>query len=77
MPHFNANKAVIVEITGSGLVQGFGTANPNSEENYFDKVIATYEGRACAAIRATGKGQIRVTFHAENCPPATVEILAG
>lgn len=74
--HFGACKAISIEVAGPGLVQGFGSANPNSEENYFDRTANTYEGRLRAAIRATGKGTITVTFRADGCQTKTVHITA-
>lgn len=74
--HFSACKAVSVAVKGPGLVQGFGSAHPNSQENYFDTVANTYEGRLRAAIRATGKGDITVTLCADGCQTVSVHITA-
>lgn len=58
-----------VSIEGPGTVIGYGSADPKSEENYYDTEARTYEGRIRAAIRATGAGLIKVNFQAEelNC----------
>lgn len=37
---------------GPGEVIGYGSANPVSEENYYDTEAMTYEGRIRAAVRA-------------------------
>ena len=74
--NFNMCKEVAIEVEGPGVVQGYGSANPSSEENYFDTVAHTYEGRLCAAIRATGKGDIKVTFRADDCEEVSVHIVA-
>lgn len=70
-------KTVSVEVEGSGIVLGYGSADPDSEENYFDTTANTYEGRLRAAIRATGEaGEIKVTFKADGCEDTTVTMSA-
>ncbi|MBR2810402.1 MAG: DUF4982 domain-containing protein [Solobacterium sp.] len=39
---------------------GLGSANPESEENYFDRTVKTWQGRAMAVIHGTGKLRIEV-----------------
>ena len=51
--HPNADIAVTIRAEGPITVQGFGTADPKSEENYFDATITTFHGRAMAVIRST------------------------
>lgn len=53
---------VTVEIEGPGVIAGFGSADPKSEENYFDTKAKLYEGRVRAAIRGTGEGTVTITF---------------
>lgn len=53
---------VAVLMEGPGEVIGYGSANPVSEENYYDTEAMTYEGRIRAAVRANGTGKIKVTF---------------
>ena len=69
------NQKVTVEIEGPGYLAGFGSASPCNEENYFDTCAMTYDGRIRAAIRANGKGTIKVTFRAEGME-AKVEMTA-
>lgn len=58
---------VRIRIEGPGLVQGFGSADPKSNENYFDREAMTYEGCLRAAVRGTGEpGLIRVLLTAED-----------
>lgn len=45
---------VNAEIKGCGQLIGFGSADPKSEENYFDHEAVAFEGRLRAAIRGTG-----------------------
>ena len=40
---------------------GLGSADPKSEENYFERTVKTWQGRAMAVIRGTGKLNIEVT----------------
>ena len=60
-------KAVTASLNGPGIILGFGSADPASEENYFDRTVNTFEGRLRAAIRGTGqKGEITVVFETED-----------
>ena len=49
---------VKAETDGERTILGFGTADPKSEENYFDKTIRTYHGRAFIVTR--GEGQLKI-----------------
>ena len=61
--HPNADISVSIHTDGPITVQGFGTADPKSEENYFDTTITTFHGRAMAVIRSTTQtGVGTVTF---------------
>lgn len=69
------DRKVKLTIEGSGVIQGFGSADPLSEENFFDEERTTYYGRALAIIRAKDEtGVIRVIAEAEGVEPVTVEI---
>lgn len=68
---------VTVSVEGAGILLGYGSADPDSEENYFDTTAKTFNGRLRAAIRGNGSaGDIRVTFTAEGLKPAVVELKA-
>lgn len=70
-------KEVKVEIQGPGTVLGYGSADPESEENYFDISARPFEGRLRAAVRGTGgKGTISVIFTADQDKKALVNIKA-
>ncbi|MEX5632644.1 glycoside hydrolase family 2 TIM barrel-domain containing protein [Parafrankia sp. FMc2] len=71
-----ADRRVSVELTGPAVLQGFGSANPRSEENFFDTVRTTFDGRALAVIRPTAPGSITLTITADGCPPAAVQVEA-
>lgn len=71
----DVKKKVSVQVSGPVKVVGFGSADPQSEENYFDQDAATYEGRLRAAIRGKGeKGAGLITFHADGCNDITVNV---
>ena len=61
--HPNADIPVTIRTEGPIAVQGFGTADPKSEENYFDTSVTTFHGRALAVIRSTEETGIgTITF---------------
>lgn len=73
----DANTAVTVSVDGPGVIQGFGSADPESTENYFDNIAKAYEGRLRAAVRGIGSaGMITVTLQAEGCEAVNVQIEA-
>ena len=49
--HPNADISVSIHTDGPITVQGFGTADPKSEENYFDAKITTFHGRAMESAK--------------------------
>ncbi|ABW12568.1 glycoside hydrolase family 2 sugar binding [Parafrankia sp. EAN1pec] len=71
-----ADRTVAVEVAGPGVLQGFGSADPKTEENFFDTTRATFDGRALAVIRPTAPGTITVTLTAQGCEPSTIRIEA-
>ena len=56
------NPSVVLTISASTddnmTILGFGTADPRSEENFFDRTIKTYRGRAVIVTR--GEGILRI-----------------
>ncbi|MFC5752721.1 glycoside hydrolase family 2 TIM barrel-domain containing protein [Actinomadura rugatobispora] len=73
-PHPMADRPVRVEVSGDGVLQGFGTAAPSTEEGFDATERRTYEGRALAVLRPTGPGKIRLLASAPDCEPAEVLI---
>jgi beta-galactosidase len=68
-------KKLRLSISGPGSLQGFGSADPRSEEDYFSRERTTFNGRALAVIRPNGEaGEILVTAEAEDCPAKTIAI---
>lgn len=69
------DRKVSVNIEGAGVLQGFGSANPRSTENFLDTETTTFDGRALAVIRSKGEvGNIIVTASAEGCIPKTIRM---
>jgi beta-galactosidase len=72
----SADRRVTIAIDGPGVLQGFGSANPRTEERFTNDVHTTFDGHALAVIRPTGAGAIRVTVTAEECDAATATVRA-
>lgn len=70
------DRVVTVRVEGPGVLAGFGSAAPATEESYLDDVHSTFDGRALAIIRPTGAGTITLTATAEDCGEAVVGIEA-
>ncbi len=60
-----ADRDVKVSVTGNGVLQGIGSGNPCTEEDFFDDHCRTFFGHALAAVRPTGTGEITVTVKCE------------
>lgn len=70
-----SKKNIHIEIEGDGVIQGFGSADPLSKENFFDKDIAAYHGRALAVIRHNKSHEkVKVILTAEGCEKVIVEL---
>ena len=71
----NRDTRVTLEVDGPGVLQGFGSAAPSTEESFLDAGTTSFDGRALAIVRATGEsGRITVTAKAQGLPPTSVEI---
>ena len=70
------DREVTVTVEGPGVLQGFGSAAPATEESYLDDVHTTYDGRALAVVRPTGPGSITLTASAPGTEPVVVRIEA-
>ena len=72
-----AKKTVKVTVEGPGVLQGYGSGEPQPTRSYDDTEWETYDGEVMAAIRSNGEaGTITVRFTAEGCEDAVVEITA-
>jgi beta-galactosidase len=70
------DREVTVTVEGPGVLQGFGSARPATEESYLDDVHTTFDGRALAVVRPTGAGAITVTASAPGWDAVTARIEA-
>lgn len=76
IPHHGRDIPVTITVTGPGVLQGLGSANPHAHEPYTANTHTTWEGRALAVIRPTGPGTVTVNATAPGCDPATVTLHA-
>lgn len=72
----SADRKVKVQIEGPGALQGFGSADPKSTENFFDTERTTFDGKVLAVVRPRDAGIITVTVAAEGCEPRVIQIKA-
>ncbi|MDP9697646.1 beta-galactosidase [Paenibacillus intestini] len=64
------DRKVSIAVEGEGILQGFGSADPTSLENFFDTERTTFDGKVLAVIRSKAKaGAITVTVSADGCKP--------
>lgn len=70
-------KQIHAAVSGNGKLEGFGTANPSNEEDYFAAAVTTYEGYAMAAVRRIDPEKeepASIRFSAEGCTDVEVRI---
>jgi len=75
--HHAEDRAVTVEIEGSGELLGLGSANPRTEETFREPTHFTFNGRALAVVRPTAPGTIAVTVTTDGLVPRQVTIDVG
>jgi beta-galactosidase len=69
------DRKVTVHVEGAGLLMGFGSANPLTEESFMDAEHTTYRGRALAVVRAGLKaGIVKMTVSAGDCETKVLTI---
>jgi hypothetical protein len=73
---FGVDREVTVTVDGPGVLAGFGSAAPATEESYLDDVHTTFDGRALAVVRPTGAGTITMRASAPGCDTVTVTVAA-
>jgi beta-galactosidase len=57
---------------GPGVLLGFGSAAPSTEERFDATERRTHERRALAVLRPAGPGKIRLLASAAECEPTEV-----
>lgn len=69
------NSKVKIEVEGAGVLQGFGSADSFSRENFYDTERTAYQGRLLAAVRSLySAGEIKVTVTSEGNAPVNLLI---
>lgn len=75
--HVLEDTALTVEVTGSGVLQGLGSADPASEDDYSSNTCHTFRGRAAAAVRPTAAGDIVIRVQSATGATAETVITAS
>ena len=70
----DADRVVTVEVEGPGELVGIGTGRARTLEPFSGASVTTYDGRALAIVRPTGRGEISVTARADGLTSATASI---
>jgi hypothetical protein len=73
----DADVEVELQLEGPGVLQGFGSAAPLTEESFADARHRLYDGRALAVIRPTAAGRITVTARAAGFEVVSVDVEAS
>ena len=72
--HFD-QASITLDVEGPCLLEGFGSADPSCEGNYFDKTWSTYDGYVLAVLRSeTTKGNVKIKASAEGYSSAELTI---
>ena len=74
--HPHADRPVVVQVDGPGVLQALGSAEPSTEEGFLSDRHRTFQGRALAAVRPTGPGEITITVESDDLEPVTVSVTA-
>jgi beta-galactosidase len=72
-----ADRRVVLQIDGPGVLQGFGSANPDNSASFTRSESETFNGRALAVIRPVQPGVVTVTAIADGCSPQSLELRVG
>ena len=74
--HTASDRPVTVFVEGPAVLQGFGSADPRSDESFAATTRTTFDGRALAVLRPTGPGAVTLTATAEGCRAGRADIRA-
>ena len=74
--HVSRDETVTVSVTGAGTLQGLGSGDPRSEDDYTAASCRTHLGRALAVVRPTGPGEITVRVESESAGLAEATVRA-
>jgi beta-galactosidase len=70
-----SDRLLTATVTGPGELTAFGSARPCTEEGYLTGTHTTFDGRALAAIRATGPGDITLQVTSADGLTASVTLV--
>lgn len=71
----SCDKKIKISMKGPGIIQGFGSADPLSLENFHDKERTTFDGKILAALRSGNEaGRIDITIKAEGLPDKEITL---
>jgi len=71
-----ADREIAVEVSGSAVLLGLGSARPVTAERFDATSCTTFDGRALAIVRPTGAGEILITVKSDRLPAASARIRA-
>jgi len=71
------DRSVSVNVAGAGVLSGFGSANPRTEEPFNTSQCTTFDGRAQAIVRPTAPGDIEIRVSADGCDTVTATVTAS
>lgn len=67
---------VVVTVSGAGVLEGIGSADPATAERFDGDRVRTFDGRAIAVVRPSGPGAIEVVVTADGYAPVTIGLTA-
>ena len=74
--NMQAKEQIRVDVAGAGVLQGFGSADPDALNRYDSNICETYDGSVLAVIRAgTQKGEVNIRFHAETGSDESIRLM--
>jgi len=65
-----------VTVSGAGVLEGIGSADPATAERFDGDRVRTFDGRAIAVVRPSGPGAIDVTVAADGFTPVAIRLTA-
>lgn len=65
MINTQSNEKININVTGAGILYGFGTGNPVVEQSYKSNICRAYQGQALLIVRAVEKGSIYIDISSE------------
>ncbi|MFE4835228.1 glycoside hydrolase family 2 TIM barrel-domain containing protein [Arthrobacter sp. NPDC056691] len=74
--HTGRDRTVTVMVSGAGVLQAIGSANPATDENFAGPNRTSFDGRALAIIRPIGEGPIDVAIDADGCQTVTLQLMS-